>query len=319
MEIWATITRAVTPGFPADIGAVTITCPSQPDVEPVRDAQARKIDAELGYRSVPSMIRADGRDPDDVVRDQDGIPDPGATEEAAAMKFLAIPGLVTPRPWGGLRMDARGFRGTTIEAKACPFLDSHDNEKQMGNIASYEVSGQQMIYEVPDDQRSQRAAALEIWHDIDAGIRPNISAGWEIYDIEVEDLPDGSYVATATDFDMLESSSVTMPYRLGAAMIPGESADREDGTYRVTDVKETYIGLAATKHARILESWESGQRKQPASNTPPSRTEGREEHMDPKELAITSGDARPDRSDGRGGPEGMDPRPGDGPHRGGPE
>ena len=77
IDIWAMIHRAVTPGFPMDIGQVTITLPSQPDADPVRDANARRIDAELGYRSVPSMIRADGRDPEDVVRDQQDYPSLG--------------------------------------------------------------------------------------------------------------------------------------------------------------------------------------------------------------------------------------------------
>ena len=97
-------------------------------------------------------------------------------------------------------------------------------------------------------------------------------------------------MATATDFDMVESSSVTMPYRLGAAMIPGESAGRQDGTFRVTGAKESYIGVAAAKHALILESWESRQTKNPehtnpAQKPPPPVPEGREGEMDPKELA----------------------------------
>ena len=74
IDVWASIHQLITPGFPADLGKVTVTRASQPDADPVRDANARRIDAELGFRSVPSMIRGDGRDPEDVVRDQKEFP-----------------------------------------------------------------------------------------------------------------------------------------------------------------------------------------------------------------------------------------------------
>ena len=40
-----------------------VVTPKPPDIDPVRDAQSRKIDNEIGYRSVQEMIREDGRDP----------------------------------------------------------------------------------------------------------------------------------------------------------------------------------------------------------------------------------------------------------------
>ena len=66
IDKWGTFNSLLIPNWPRGWTDFDIIFPRPPDIDPVRDAQARKIDLESEFMSRQEMIREDGRDPDIV-------------------------------------------------------------------------------------------------------------------------------------------------------------------------------------------------------------------------------------------------------------
>ena len=66
---WGQFMSVITPGWPDGWTDYEVIKPRAPDVEPVRDAQARAIDIKSGFKSPQEFIREDGRDPAAVEAD----------------------------------------------------------------------------------------------------------------------------------------------------------------------------------------------------------------------------------------------------------
>ena len=126
--------------------------------------------------------------------------------------FLVTDSQPVDRWFGKLIVPAKGFMGKRLAAGNCPFIADHDDRKLCGQVREYRLEGDNLIVTVPDDARSVSGLALDVWPDIDSGVRPGISPGVMIEDISVLSGPyDEILIVLAEEWDADEISTVTMP------------------------------------------------------------------------------------------------------------
>jgi HK97 family phage major capsid protein/HK97 family phage prohead protease len=97
-----------------------------------------------------------------------------------------------------------------VEAGACPFLADHDQTKLIGKVMSVSLDGRKATALI---KLGNSALAEEIYADLKAGIRTEISIGYVIE--EMEEKEEGNFLVTR--FTLLEVSSVSVPadYSIG--------------------------------------------------------------------------------------------------------
>ena len=66
IDKWGYFMSVSVPGWPEGWNQYKVIKPRPPDIDPVKDAQARQVDVNTGYKSVPELITEDGRDPEKV-------------------------------------------------------------------------------------------------------------------------------------------------------------------------------------------------------------------------------------------------------------
>ena len=122
--------------------------------------------------------------------------------------FLVTDSQPVDRWFGKLIVPAKGFTGKRLAAGNLPFIADHDDTKLCGQVREYRLEGDNLIVTVPDDARSVSGVALDVWPDIDSGVRPGISPGLDIEDISVLSGPyDEVLIVRADEWDADEISS----------------------------------------------------------------------------------------------------------------
>ena len=146
------------------------------------------------------------------------------------------------------------------------FVDRYGSTKQ---------DGDNLTITVPDAARSVSGVALDVWPDIDSGVRPGISPDVIIEDISVLSGPyDEILIVRADEWDANEISSVTTPANPMARKLSvgGDGAEGLEASVGLTPVvllRETLSVKAQTKldefvaSSRVLLSQERKETEMP--------------------------------------------------------
>lgn len=163
-------------------------------------------------------------------------------KEAAKTRYRAIPFALTRTKAGEARVAISseapvdmgwykeilrhdpGCIDLTRASQGLSMLADHDRSRLIGRVNSIGVDADKILRGVP--VRGTTAAAKETWGDIDAGIRPGGSVGYEILQWREEKREDGLYLI-ADLWAPLEYSSVTIEADLSSGV--GRAAPTRDG------------------------------------------------------------------------------------------
>lgn len=125
------------------------------------------------------------------------------------------------RYWGNEILDhgPRSMRLDRVKAGG-PFLMDHNPGDHRGVIEEVSIDGRRGVARV---RFSRSARGEELFNDIQDGIRPNISVGYIIHKMRLENEQDGVKTYRATDWEPLEISSVSIPADISVGV--GRSED----------------------------------------------------------------------------------------------
>ncbi len=143
-------------------------------------------------------------------------------EESRTVELSFSSETPVPRWWGTEILDhaPRSVRLDRLKAGG-PFLMDHHPGDHRGVIESVKIDGKRGVATV---RFSRSARGEELFQDIQDGIRPNISVGYIIHKMRLEEDKDGVKTYRATDWEPLEISSVSIPADLSVGV--GRSEDR---------------------------------------------------------------------------------------------
>lgn len=125
------------------------------------------------------------------------------------------------RYWGNEILDhgPRSMRLDRVKAGG-PFLMDHNPGDHRGVIEEVSIDGRRGVARV---RFSRSVRGEELFNDIQDGIRPNISVGYIIHKMRLENEQDGVKTYRATDWEPLEISSVSIPADISVGV--GRSED----------------------------------------------------------------------------------------------
>lgn len=170
-------------------------------------------------------------------------------EEARTVELSFSSETPVPRWFGNEILDhgPKAMRLGRLKAGG-PFLMDHDPYDHRGVIEAIAINDKRGVATI---RLSKSARGEELWQDIRDGIRPNISVGYFIHAMRLENEKDGVKTYRATDWEPYEISSVAMPADLSVGIGRAEDKDFPHETQLETPTEENRT-MKCTKCGRDL-------------------------------------------------------------------